>query len=354
MTHNQMAHEQTSSNRHIEQMRVLIVDDEPMLRSVIQDFLGVLGFPEPLMAGNGLEALEVIRSNHVDVAVSDIRMPEMELEELLKIVQREFPQLIVIATSGYSDFDRAYDIISKGAHDFLGKPLNLDILEVSLRWVSLRRAILARMAELFGQACLSTLTYDRIEQGIAELESASAENKGIFQPRIDHALRLTRLGRHLPLQMAESERLDLLVACLLHELVNSYQIHVLYQEPRALESDERQLIHVNTRNGSRLIANVLGRPELEIMIGNHLDWQQYTDKDLTGEAAAAHRVATWLGLLNCIEGCLSERPDRPAFGSEDLRESFKKRMERQPIDQIRQLLDCWDKVEEFYKVVPTG
>ena len=349
-----MSQEVNSSTQPFKQMRVLIVDDEPMLRSVIQDFLGVLGFPEPLMAGNGLEALEIIRTHPIDVAVSDIRMPEMELEDLLKIVQREFPQLIVIATSGYSDFDRAFDIISKGAHDFLGKPLNLDILEVSLRWVCLRRAILARMADLFGAASKSQIDDERIEQGILALESMVADSGGAFQPRLEHAVRLARLARFLPLQMAAPERLDLLVACLLHELVNSYQIHTLYQEPRALESDERQLIHINTRNSSRLIANALGRPEFAVMIGEHLDWQHYSEKDLDGEPAAPQRVAVWLGLLNCIEGCLSDRPDRPAFGPDDLRESFKKRMERQPTGQLRQLLERWDKVEEFYKVVPSA
>src|SRR5687768_3759499 len=95
-------------------MRLLIVDDEPMLRSVIQEFLEMLGYTNFSVAGDGREGLEVLRAKPIDCMISDIRMPEMELEELLGIVRQEYPQLIVIATSGYSDFSTYANILRRG------------------------------------------------------------------------------------------------------------------------------------------------------------------------------------------------------------------------------------------------
>src|SRR4051812_48867184 len=110
-------------------LKILVVDDEAMLRSVIHDFLNMLGFTDHLMAANGLEAVEALRAQPIDLMLSDIRMPRMELQDVLPIVKSEFPDLAVIATSGLSDFENAATIFAGGAHDFLGKPLDLRALE---------------------------------------------------------------------------------------------------------------------------------------------------------------------------------------------------------------------------------
>ncbi|MRR32696.1 response regulator [bacterium] len=99
-------------------LRLLVVDDEPMLRSVIEEFLTILGYTQHHMAGDGQQALEVLRNHPIDCILSDIRMPELELEEMLGIVRKQWPDSVVIATSGYSDMESAANIIGKGAADF--------------------------------------------------------------------------------------------------------------------------------------------------------------------------------------------------------------------------------------------
>src|SRR5262249_1638562 len=110
---------QTIPNLDPTQLRVLVVDDEPMLRSVIEEFLDLMGFSDHFVAGDGEEALDILHDHEIDCLVSDIRMPKMELNELLPILGQEFPGLVVIATSGCNDFDSAYNIFHAGAHDFL-------------------------------------------------------------------------------------------------------------------------------------------------------------------------------------------------------------------------------------------
>ena len=92
-----------------------------MLRSVIEEFLGLLDYQTFRMACDGREALEMLRAEPCDCMLSDVRMPEMDLEELLGYVSKEFPDLTVSATSGYSDLEHAVEIMGRGAHDFLGK-----------------------------------------------------------------------------------------------------------------------------------------------------------------------------------------------------------------------------------------
>ena len=85
----------TSANESQEKLRaknfrILVTDDEPMLRSVITEYLEAFGWTELAEASNGIEALETIRSNAVDCLLSDIRMPMMDLEELGPAERNQF------------------------------------------------------------------------------------------------------------------------------------------------------------------------------------------------------------------------------------------------------------------------
>ncbi|HOR27464.1 MAG TPA: response regulator, partial [Candidatus Sumerlaeota bacterium] len=183
------------------QTRILIVDDEPMLRSVVQDFLALLGYQKYWLAGDGREALEILRAHPIDVMLSDIRMPEMELEELLTIVNDEFPGLVVIATSGYSDFESARNILCRGAHDFLEKPLNLDALEQSIGWVIRRRRILDEVAEQFGAGPTGDEAWRRLDHLCDTLTDAGRT----FPRALLHCVRTYQLSRRLNLPLSEEE-----------------------------------------------------------------------------------------------------------------------------------------------------
>jgi CheY-like chemotaxis protein len=79
--------------------RVLVVDDEPSIREVFQRILESEGY-EVLTAGDGLDALLVLKKSLPDVIISDLHMPRMSGFELLKIVRQRFPHIGIIAMSG--------------------------------------------------------------------------------------------------------------------------------------------------------------------------------------------------------------------------------------------------------------
>ena len=81
------------------QPRLLIVDDEPVIREVVSDILALEGF-EVLTAQDGLDALDRLVQPLPDVIISDLKMPRMSGFEFLAVVRERFPGVPVIAMSG--------------------------------------------------------------------------------------------------------------------------------------------------------------------------------------------------------------------------------------------------------------
>lgn len=309
-------------------LRLLVVDDEPMLRSVIQEFLTILGFTHHHLAGNGQQALEILRNHPIDCVLSDIRMPEMELEELLAIIRKQWPDIVVIATSGYSDMESAANIIGKGAADFLGKPLNLDSLEAALRWVNWRRDLLAQARGADVQPAL-------VEQALLSAP--------VFIDKMNHARRVGALLQKLDSGLGDTHHRDLVLAGLLHEMGMCYQVHSLCDQPRSLDDNEQALVRVSSVIGGWMVANALNRSQLDPIIARHANWQSISDARIRQEPVMG--AAVWLGLANSIIGCTTERPDRPAIRIQRVRESLDRRAHQTPTEPLRRLLDQWPAVE---------
>jgi response regulator RpfG family c-di-GMP phosphodiesterase len=328
-------------------LRVLIVDDEPMLRSVIEEYLVLLGYKPPAMAGDGREALAILRAQPIDCMISDIRMPEMALEELLAILGKEFPRLVVLATSGYSDFDNAFNIIEKGAHDFLGKPLNLDFLEDALGWVEQRQSMLELAAELFG----GDADHGSPNQDAAMLDRLGANlmtKEGAFAGRLRHARRMAKVARGLQGLFEPAEWRDLELAALLHEIGNSQVMQSLIEQSRRLDEHELRLVRAHARASGRLVARHLGLAEVGAIIAKHYHWGQALASQGTASRSRTDRLATWLGLLNFVDGCLRNRPDRMPYTTTQVRDSLKRRLQATSLEPIKALLDHWAVVEQAY------
>lgn len=329
-----------------QRFRILIVDDEPMLRSVIQDFLSMLGFEDHIVAGDGLDALETIRANEIDCVLSDIRMPKMELEELLGILTVEYPELVVIATSGYSDFQSAYNIFIKGAHDFLGKPLNLDALEIALNWVRERQLVLIEAKRLFGSQALPVMPEDH-QKRIDTLSLVMREQVHHFHPLIETSIRLSGLARRLRIDLDPQCHCDLVTAAMLHELGASYQMRTLCELPRRLEEDELRLVQAHEMITARIIANTLDRPEFSTVIGRHLEWMKTTPEDYA-PSRPEEKLSVWLGLINYIDGWLQDRPDRPAVSTDQLFDIVKDLHKQNSLAPLKSIMQQWPVVEAYY------
>jgi len=110
---------------------ILIVDDEQDVLEQLPEIIHRWGH-KTFTASNGFEALKVFEQTHVDLVVSDIKMPEMNGYELLQKVQEIDKQCVVLFLTGYPSLDSAVDAMQSGADDYLIKPVNFDELRIKI------------------------------------------------------------------------------------------------------------------------------------------------------------------------------------------------------------------------------
>lgn len=115
-------------------IRVIVADDEYFARKVLVKMVKELSVEAEICgeAETGLEVLEIMESQPVDIVITDIRMPDMDGLELSREISERFFEASVIIESGYADFDYATTAIRYGVKDYLTKPVNAEELEKAI------------------------------------------------------------------------------------------------------------------------------------------------------------------------------------------------------------------------------
>ena len=124
---NDLVSSDTTDSRENDRIRLLLVDDEVAYADVLANRLGKRGF-EVHKAYTSPEALLLLRTQTFDVAVLDLKMPDMDGIEVLKIAKQEDPGLQVIMLTGHGSATACEHGLALGAFDYLMKPCELDTL----------------------------------------------------------------------------------------------------------------------------------------------------------------------------------------------------------------------------------
>jgi DNA-binding NtrC family response regulator len=131
--------------------RVLVVDDERTMLDVVSRFAEKEGF-ETIRCSGGRDALDQLQAAHADIALVDLRMPDVNGMEVLEAIRRVDPACRVVLMTGYAGIDSAIEAIKQGATDYLTKPLDLERVRRLLRSVReeahRRRALLQAESQL--------------------------------------------------------------------------------------------------------------------------------------------------------------------------------------------------------------
>src|SRR4030042_6378272 len=111
----------------VDETRIMIIDDEPLIRITVQDALVAEGY-KVITAETGGNGRTLLRENRADMVITDLRLPDMDGIQILREVKRFNPETHVILITAFGSIDSAVTAMKEGASEYLTKPFSMDEL----------------------------------------------------------------------------------------------------------------------------------------------------------------------------------------------------------------------------------
>ncbi|MGH9476616.1 MAG: HD domain-containing phosphohydrolase [Terriglobales bacterium] len=319
--------------------RLLIVDDEPMIRELLCAFLEDNGYCCE-SSGGMEEAVRMLDMGGVDLVISDLHMPEHTGLELLQTISEKFPHIAFLMATAAPDTKSAVQAMRGGAADFLVKPLDLrQVLETV-------RATLARQrhteASTERQQETERLLAERTRQlgfALQQVQQASDETLRALAMALDvraqdvagHSLRVSRytveLASHMGYRDEDRHRIE--HASYLHDIGKLGIPDAILNKPAALTPDEMEVMRGHVRIGFDLVMQVpslAAAADLVLAHQEHYDGSGYP-RALKGDAIPLD--ARIFAVADALDAMTSDRPYRKAVGWEQASEEIARQSGKQ-------------------------
>ncbi|UJS18087.1 MAG: diguanylate cyclase [Candidatus Jettenia sp.] len=133
-----------------EPIRILIVDDEEIIRDLLYDTLSQTGY-KVKVAINGRDAVKQIENEPFEIVITDLRMPGISGIELLQYVLKMNPDVCVLIMTAYGTVESAVNAMKLGAYDYICKPFELEEMKIIVEKAVERQWLLreSRMLEFY-------------------------------------------------------------------------------------------------------------------------------------------------------------------------------------------------------------
>lgn len=308
-------------------VRVLTIDDEPMIRRTIAGHLADHGY-EVVEAENGRRGLEMVEQVTPDAVLVDLRMPELDGLGVISAVHERSPDTPVIVVSGTGVMHDAVEALRRGASDYIIKPIeDMRVLNQSLE----------RALEHYRLKVENRRYNERLEQEVRErtqeLQNANQRLRDALDQAVislgkvtekrdpytsGHQQRVARLsvamGEHLGL---DEERISALrTASLLHDIGKIGTPAEILAKPTILDSQEMALIRMHPETGNEIVRNIpFAQPVADIILQHHerLDGSGYP-AGLRGDQIMLE--ARIVAVADVMDAMSSHRPYRPTLGKQ--------------------------------------
>jgi response regulator RpfG family c-di-GMP phosphodiesterase len=298
-------------------VRVLVVDDEEFLRSIVRERLEIAGYSVD-EASNGNEALAMLeRSGPYDALLTDIRMPVMDGIALLGEWGKRSPGTAGIVMSANAELDTAVQALKMGACDYITKPFNFDVLLITIE-NALRKKDLERQLHDYRmnlekkvkeQTDVINLMYVRsIDAMIKALEAKDFYTRG-------HSQRVTLYSVAIAeeLGMAGQELEDLYRASVLHDLGKIGVREAILNKPGKLSEEEFSEIVRHPETAVGILEPIpFFRPLLPAILHHHerFDGKGYPSRLAGKNIPLASRIMT---IADTFDAMTSTRAYRNAL-----------------------------------------
>ncbi len=109
--------------------RILIVDDDPVVREVLEQIIARVAGHKPDIARDGLEGLQKVQDNDYDIIFTDLKMPRLGGMDFLKEIKKIRQDASVVVITGFPTVENAVNAMKEGADDFITKPFSIDSVQ---------------------------------------------------------------------------------------------------------------------------------------------------------------------------------------------------------------------------------
>ncbi|HYK37665.1 HD domain-containing phosphohydrolase [Alloacidobacterium sp.] len=303
--------------------RILVVDDEPYVRTVISAMLEKAQY-RPVLASNGLEALERLQADPpYDLVLSDIMMEGMDGMSLLDRLRETQPETPMVMVTAIHDVGVAISAIRKGAYDYLLKPFEKEQLLATVRR-ALEHRRLAQQNSMY-QSNLEQLVAartDMLRQAISDLERSyditlealgdaldlkDAETEGHSKRVTGYTVALARAMGLSPTDIRTIAR-----GAFLHDIGKMAIPDAILLKPGRLDGDERSVMRDHCARGYQILSKIpYLREAAEIVYCHqeHFDGSGYP-RGLKGEQIPLG--ARIFAVADTLDAITSDRPYRKA------------------------------------------
>jgi putative two-component system response regulator len=311
---------------------ILVVDDEQLVRDMLARRLESRGF-NCLTADAGHRALELISGDSISLVLLDISMPDMSGLDVLNRIKVSHPDTMVIMVTAVVDINTAIKAMTSGAYDYLIKPIETEILYISVTRALERRNLTMENKEY--QQKLEQKVWEQtreIQKSVINtvtalanaLEAKDKYTRGHSERVTDIAI---KIARHLALTDSDIDKIRL--AGLLHDIGKIGVREDILDKPGKLTDEEFEQVKTHSKVGEHILRPVIKDKDILDMVIHHherYDGNGYPDGLADGEISLN---ASILAVADAYDAMTSGRPYRKALKIEEARAELARFREKQ-------------------------
>lgn len=302
-----------------EKGKILLVDDEQMIRRLLEQKLSDEGY-RCEQAANAGQALAKLKGGPFDLVILDIKMPGKTGVELLPEIKAKYPDTAVIMATAVSDASTAINCMKAGAYDYVTKPFNLEEVVFGVR-----RALEMKRLELENRDYQQHLE-QKVEEQAQKIRASyfnavtalayALEAKDVYTS--GHSQRVTEISvaiaEHLKLPKETIEKIRL--AGLVHDIGKIGVREAVLNKPDSLSDEEYEHVRLHSVTGERILKPIVDDEDILKAVRHHherYDGTGYPDR-LKGEQIP--QLARIISVADTFDAMTSERPYRKALTNE--------------------------------------
>ncbi len=298
--------------------KVLVVDDEPIIRKVLRKTLMLEGY-ECKEASTADEAISELDKNSKDIVIMDVMMPGKSGREALSVIREKYPDTAVIMLTAVADTSTVVQCMKEGAKDYLVKPLDpglvINSVEKALQIRELELELKHYQQNLESQVEEQTREIRKLFLGAIESLVNALEAKDKYTA--GHSKHVTEISMLIgkALRLSEEEQEDLRIGALLHDVGKIAVDPAIQNKAGRLSEAEYDHIMTHVQIGPKIVKSVANNNVLNIIQHHHarFDGKGHNDPIKGTDIPLGARI---VAIADTFDAMTSNRPYRDALGLE--------------------------------------